>query len=598
MSKHLNDLSAVYLNSIAEENKCNATPIVEEECGCDHAPKQRRQALKYRQGQINDLQGKEDEGKQLSKAEKAKLKLAQASKKAWSEETEQLDEVSPSLMKAGEKFAKEPKMDFKAKNTSAKPGDTDADKLARAQRTMKKLKGVKEEYKDFPSDKVDRQALSKLKKGQEKFAKDKDLSAAKKVLGQAKTMRAVQLAQNRVSGARVGMGNTAKSANPQASKAVARTLTKQKDKDREKQADTNLDGHYANQGGRFAAEGKQPIHIGRMLSQASNKDYQASKEKNPSKREKLETQARTIRTTVDMDSFKKRTSKIKPQRAGVQEGFSNWRQDLIEVSDGNFDVPSSQAQKDTEMKQPIKDKKVKNKVLINPPMAVSEAVEALGGTILEFYELDENRAAARSVGGYKDDSKKQTDPSKPGFTGISGSIKDIMRQNREIEARKKAETKKEETVVERTLDKAEKKEKERIVKGMKKSMPELKKRYGDDAKSVMYATATKRAKEKLDTSKSDYRYGVEESRDPAKEAEGKKIASYEKTGRAFGLIKKFRQENPGSRQPKKVRGAKETEGQAAARRRGAQAQRAAKYGLTSKEKKETQARAPYYSTRD
>jgi len=77
-------------------------------------------------------------------------------------------------------------------------------------------------------------------------------------------------------------------------------------------------------------EGKQPIHIGRMLSQASNKDYAASKEKNPSKREKLETQARTIRTTVDMDSFKKRTSKIKPQRAGVQEGFSNWRQDLIE----------------------------------------------------------------------------------------------------------------------------------------------------------------------------------------------------------------------------------------------------------------------------
>jgi len=96
----------------------------------------------------------------------------------------------------------------------------------------------------------------------------------------------------------------------------------------------------------------------------------------------------------------------------------------------------------------------------------------------------------------------------------------------------------------------------------------------------------------------DQKKSVEEARDPAKEEQGKKIASYEKSGRAFGLIKKFRQENPGSRQPKKVRGAKETEGQAAARRRGAQAQRAAKYGLTSKEKKETQARAPYYSTRD
>ena len=51
--------------------------------------------------------------------------------------------------------------------------------------------------------------------------------------------------------------------------------------------------------------------------------------------------------------------------------------------------------------------------------------------------LDENRAAARAAGGYKDDSKKQTDPSKDGFTGISGSIKEIMRQNREIEAKNK-----------------------------------------------------------------------------------------------------------------------------------------------------------------
>ena len=51
--------------------------------------------------------------------------------------------------------------------------------------------------------------------------------------------------------------------------------------------------------------------------------------------------------------------------------------------------------------------------------------------------LDENRAAARAAGASKDDSKKQTDPSKEGFTGISGSIKDIMRQNREIEARNK-----------------------------------------------------------------------------------------------------------------------------------------------------------------
>jgi len=64
--------------------------------------------------------------------------------------------------------------------------------------------------------------------------------------------------------------------------------------------------------------------------------------------------------------------------------------------------------------------------------------EARRGVKKEEVELDENRRAARAAGGYKDDSKKQTDPSKAGFTGISGSIKDIMRQNKEIEAKNKA----------------------------------------------------------------------------------------------------------------------------------------------------------------
>ena len=49
---------------------------------------------------------------------------------------------------------------------------------------------------------------------------------------------------------------------------------------------------------------------------------------------------------------------------------------------------------------------------------------------------------------------------------------------------------------ERKLSKGEEKEKEKIVKGMKKSKSDFKKRYGDDAESVMYATATKIAKDK------------------------------------------------------------------------------------------------------
>ena len=89
-----------------------------------------------------------------------------------------------------------------------------------------------------------------------------------------------------------------------------------------------------------------------------------------------------------------------------------------------------------------------------------------------------------------------------------------------------------------------------------------------------------------------------EERKPEVEAQGKKIAGYEREGRAAALVAKFRKENPGSRQIKKVPGAKETEGDAAARRRGAQARRAAKHGLTSKERRESQARAKYDSPRD
>ena len=52
-----------------------------------------------------------------------------------------------------------------------------------------------------------------------------------------------------------------------------------------------------------------------------------------------------------------------------------------------------------------------------------------------------------------------------------------------------------ESVEERSLTKGEEKDKEKYVKGMKKNKKDFKKRYGDDAEAVMYATATKMAKE-------------------------------------------------------------------------------------------------------
>ena len=51
-----------------------------------------------------------------------------------------------------------------------------------------------------------------------------------------------------------------------------------------------------------------------------------------------------------------------------------------------------------------------------------------------------------------------------------------------------------EQIDERELTKGEAKKKEEYVKGMKKGLSGFKQRYGERAKEVMYATATKQAK--------------------------------------------------------------------------------------------------------
>ena len=67
----------------------------------------------------------------------------------------------------------------------------------------------------------------------------------------------------------------------------------------------------------------------------------------------------------------------------AKESFSNWRQDLSEIiSDEKTD-------------KPIKEKKVNNKVIINPKLG--EAVEEIGGTLLEMVEVDEFDFIVESV---------------------------------------------------------------------------------------------------------------------------------------------------------------------------------------------------------
>jgi hypothetical protein len=94
----------------------------------------------------------------------------------------------------------------------------------------------------------------------------------------------------------------------------------------------------------------------------------------------------------------------------------------------------------------------------------------------------QKRLAAAGAETAKDPARLKRMSAIPGYTAA-------------MDLAKKTTTKEEvEQVDERTLTKGETAEKERIVKGMKKSLAGFKSRYGERAKEVMYATATKQAK--------------------------------------------------------------------------------------------------------
>ncbi len=116
--------------------------------------------------------------------------------------------------------------------------------------------------------------------------------------------------------------------------------------------------------------------------------------------------------------------------------FSNWRDDLSDLSEyyggGSYGYgtdtpdlkkasPRTQAQSEKE----ITEKKVKNKVIINP--AMSEAFEKFGGIVLEVVELSEKEVdvkdtrrtvdAIRAYDKSKDASRDATDDSEEGRKG-------------------------------------------------------------------------------------------------------------------------------------------------------------------------------------
>jgi len=105
-------------------------------------------------------------------------------------------------------------------------------------------------------------------------------------------------------------------------------------------------------------------------------------------------------------------------------------------------------------------------------------------------------------------------------------------------------------IAERKLTKGEDDKKEDIVKGMKKSFKGFRDRYGDDAKSVMYATATKLAKEEVKEEK--------KGRHPRDQKELDRAQEYIKKNPNFGKkeVKKIRNEELASHIKKGVAAAR------------------------------------------
>lgn len=92
------------------------------------------------------------------------------------------------------------------------------------------------------------------------------------------------------------------------------------------------------------------------------------------------TEAVDKRDEAAMKKFQELQKKVDQKKKLKKEEFSDWRADLQEQ--GLIEVMD-----ETEADKPIKEKKVNNKIKINPKLG--EAIEEIGGTLIEESEIDE-----------------------------------------------------------------------------------------------------------------------------------------------------------------------------------------------------------------
>jgi len=114
-------------------------------------------------------------------------------------------------------------------------------------------------------------------------------------------------------------------------------------------------------------------HVG---EETSLKDMRRASTLSVSDNPKDQDEARKIKTQMDYESLMSK-KKVK------KESFSNWRSDLREIAS---DIPVDEKQAEKK----VKEKKINNKITINPAQGQVESfAKALGGEVLELYEVAE-----------------------------------------------------------------------------------------------------------------------------------------------------------------------------------------------------------------
>ena len=193
----------------------------------------------------------------------------------------------------------------------------------------------------------------------------------------------------------------------------------------------------------------------------------------------------------------------------------------------------------------------KEKVEVDPKLKEEEQVDELDKSTVKSY-TDKANKQMKTIG------KKML--SNPVYPGLDDKEKNTLRKRtagwnmnfrKGIRASQKTTKEEVDQVDERKLTGAETDKKEKYVMSLKKKMGGFKKRYGERAKEVMYATATKMAKEEA-VPVQEISTGLAsrylKKTDP--ETSSPKEVEKRKTGRALALTKKWGGKVGGTAAPK------------------------------------------------